>query len=523
MDILARGKYVLTSAAEGGVIEDGAVMISEGKVLEIGDYESLRKKYPRAEGKGNGGELLMPGLVDGHSHGSGLSSIQCGMTFDFLENLLMDWAYIPPVDPKLRTALSAVKHIRNGCTTMHLNYWGEEPNLLQNALSCIEGAKNTGIRLAYSPGGRNVNRLALDEGEFVKTLPEDLRRAVLPMISYDKEAFAEEYIELFDELYGRFNGEETRVLLGPSWAQGCTDDFLERVGEKADSLPKAMIHIHTLQTPVQKAYGLRKYGKSLLAHLDDLGIVGKRLVLGHAVFVSESDIGLLASKGASVTHHPSCNLAVRNGIAPVYELVKAGVNVSLGIDDKAINDDEDAIQELRMTDRLHRVSGFDLENTPALDARAVLRMGTVNAARVCGFEGEIGELKPGMKADMILVDIGEILEGVPYVRGYSERSPAGAGTPRGLDIAELFIHRAKGSHVNTTIIGGRVVMENRKILTVDVEGLAREAREQASRPLGAEQTAFADLLRKVKPHYQAWYRGWETMELEPFYAMNSRV
>jgi cytosine/adenosine deaminase-related metal-dependent hydrolase len=467
----------------------------------------------------------MPGLVDGHTHGSGLSSIQCGKLFDYLENLLLDWAYIPPVDPALRVALSAAKHVRNGCTTMHLNYWGEEPNLLENAIGCVEGAQRVGIRLAYSPGGRNVNRLALDEIEFLRTLPEELQRAVSPLIDYDKGAFVEHYLALFDELHGRFDGPDTRILLGPSWVQGCTDNFLLAVKERADRLGKTPIHLHTLQTPVQKAYGLKKYGKSLLAHLDDLGLVGENLVLGHAVFVNEGDIALLAEKRASVTHHPSCNLAVRNGIAPVYALVEAGVNVALGIDDKALNDDEDAIQELRLIHRLHRVPGFDLARTPALDARTVLAMGTVNAARVCGFEGEIGELKPGMKADMILVDLAEAL-------GDFAEPESTHGTPtraapvfqaQDLDIAELFIHRAKGSHVNTVIIGGRVIMEDRKFLTLDPASLAREAREQASRPIGAEQKSFADLLQKVKPYCHAWYRGWEDLGLEPFYPMNSRV
>jgi cytosine/adenosine deaminase-related metal-dependent hydrolase len=541
-DILARGKYVLASpsGAPGSVIDDGGVMISGGTILEVGGFESLKKKYPRAAVKGSGKQLLMPGLVDGHTHGSGLSSIQCGKLFDYLENLLLDWAYLPPLDPDLRVALSAAKHIRSGCTTMHLNYWGEEPNLLENALKCVEGARRAGIRLAYSPGGRNANRLALNEIEFVKTLPEDVRRAVSPLVDYDKGVFVEQYLALFDELHGRLNGPDTRIILGPSWTQGCTDDFLLAVKEKADRLGKVPIHLHTLQTPVQKAYGLKKYGKSLLARLDDLGLVGENLVLGHAVFVNEADISLLAEKGASVTHHPSCNLAVRNGIAPVYSLVKAGVNVALGIDDKALNDDEDAIQELRLIHRLHRVPGFDLSRTPALDARTVLKMGTVNAARVCGFGGEIGELKPGMKADMILVDLEEALDDFADRReqraastrersknrggsSIQQASTPQASTPPVLDIAELFIHRVKGSHVDTVIIGGRVIMEDRRFLTLDPAAISREARAQASKPIGAQQKAFADLLQRVKPYYQSWYRGWEDLRLEPFYPMNSKV
>ena len=510
MDILVRGRYVITDAASGenGILTDGAAYLSGGQVVEVGDCESLKKKYPQATVKGNGQQLLMPGLIDGHSHGWGLTLTQRGIDLDFLENGLIDWAFMINLDPGLSAIMSAVRHLRGGCTTMHHNNWGEEPNQLENAEKIIKGYQEVGIRLAYSPGGRNINRLALDDTEFFKTLPPDLQEFARPMVYHDKEAFVDAYFDLFEVLYSRYNNNDTRIIFGPSWAQGCTDKFLQRIKTRADELGKVQIHIHTLQTPIQKAFGMRKYGKSLLAHLDDLGLVDENLTLGHAVYLTESDIELLASKHASITHHSSCNLAVRNGIAPVYFLHKARVNVALGIDDKGINDDEDAIMELRMIHRLHRVSGFDLVSTPALNAFDIFKMGTINAARVCGFEGELGALKPGMKADAILVDLEEIMED-PWI------SPD-------LNIAEIFVHRAKGVHVNTAIVGGKVVMEDRKFLTVDVDQLYDEVRKQAAKGISPEQRRFAETLQKIKPYYHKWYEGWEKIDFEPFYMMNSR-
>jgi cytosine/adenosine deaminase-related metal-dependent hydrolase len=328
------------------------------------------------------------------------------------------------------------------------------------------------------------------------------------MVYFDKDAFVDAYFDLFEALHSRYNNDDTRVIFGPSWAQGCTDEFLQRIKARADELGKVPIHMHVLQTPIQKAFGLRKYGKSLLAHLDDLGLVDENLTLGHAVFLNESDIELLASKRASITHHPSCNLGVRNGISPVYFLHQAGVNVALGIDDKSINDDEDAIMELRMIHMLHRVSGFDLARTPALDGFDIVKIGTTNTARVCGFEGQLGALKPGMKADAILIDLEEIMED-PWV------SP-------NVNIAEIFVHRAKGVHVNTAIVGGKVLMEDRKFLTVDVDQLYQEVREQAAKGMNPEQKQFAENLLKIKPYYQQWYEGWGKLDLAPFYNMNSR-
>jgi cytosine/adenosine deaminase-related metal-dependent hydrolase len=355
---------------------------------------------------------------------------------------------------------------------------------------------------------RNENTLAYDDEKFFETLPPDLQEFCRPMVYYDKEAVVEEYFTLFEDLHGTYNGDDTRIIFGPSWAQGSTEAFLKRVKKRADELGKIPIHLHTLQTPHQKAYGLRKYGSSLLSWLDDLGVVDENLTLGHAVYLTEADIELLAKRGASTTHHPSCNLAVRNGISPVYHLLREGVNVALGIDDKGINDDEDAIMELRMIFYLHRVSGFDLAGTHPLDAFDVLKIGTTNAAKVCGFEGEIGALKPGMKADAALVDLEEIMND-PWM------SPD-------LNIAEILIHRAKGAHVNTVFVGGDVVMEDRKFLTVDVDQLYGEVRKQAEKGISRGQEEFARKLQRIKPYYHAYYRDWPQLDFKPFYIMNSR-
>jgi cytosine/adenosine deaminase-related metal-dependent hydrolase len=184
----------------------------------------------------------------------------------------------------------------------------------------------------------------------------------------------------------------------------------------------------------------------------------------------------------------------------------------MGLDDKTINDDEDAVMELRMLHKLHRVPDYDLR-TPALTAHEVLRMGTVNGARALGFGGEIGALVPGMKADMILVDLDRVLRD-PWL---TEELP----------IAEAFIHRAMGEDVATAIVGGRVVMEDRRMATLDVDALYREIRK-AARHIPPKQRRHAEMLQRLKPHYQAWYNTWLRPDLnreepaEPFYVLNRR-
>ncbi|NLY71031.1 MAG: amidohydrolase family protein, partial [Clostridiales bacterium] len=166
--------------------------------------------------------------------------------------------------------------------------------------------------------------------------------------------------------------------------------------------------MHVLQTILQKVYSQKKYGKSLIKHLNEIGLTANNVTYGHAVWLTEEDIEIMAATGTSVTHHASCNLNMRNGISPVIPLINAGVLVAIGLDDKGINDDEDLIQEMRLIHKPHRLSGFHFTSA-SLNAVHILKMATVNAAHVIGFSN-IGKLKEVNKADVILVNLDNVLE-----------------------------------------------------------------------------------------------------------------
>jgi cytosine/adenosine deaminase-related metal-dependent hydrolase len=510
VELLVRGRYVITSAARraAGVLDDAAVLVSGSTIAAVGEWRALRRAHPRARVIGNGKQLLMPGLVDAHSHGRALSPIQKGVLNDYLENNLLDWTFMPVFEPELTAALGAWRHLRSGCTTIHhMGFDTDGPQARGRCDTAIRTYLDAGIRLAFAPGVRNVDKLVLDGVAFLDTLPADLRAFVEPLVHLDGKRIEEEYFALFDHLNRRWASDDTRILLSPSWAQAVTESFLRRAKETADRLGKVPIHMHCIQTPVQKAFSFRKYGKSAVAWLDDLGLVDENLTLGHAIWVTDEDIDRLASRRASITSHPSCNLGMRNGLAPVHEMHRRGVNVAMGLDDKTINDDEDAVMELRMLHKLHRVPSFDL-TTPALDAYDVLAMGTLNGARAVGFGGWIGALEPGLKADMILVDLDRVLRD-PWMT-------------EDLPIAEAFVHRAMGEDVNTAIVGGRVVMQDRRLTTLDVDALYREIRK-AARAIGPRQRRYAETLQRLKPHVQAWYNGWLTPDaVTPYYVLNSR-
>ena len=512
MDRIVYGKYILSDASDtvNGLIKEGAVLVRGERIAEIGTFPELRKKYPQAELLGGTGDFVMPGIIDAHSHGRGISYVQKGIPYDYLENCLFDWVGVPNLPEDLDAQLMAVKHIRNGSTMLHMNKSVDlfDENVFDKAKTSIENYNKVGMRVAYSPGIKDVNALANDDEAFYETLPPKLQKAVRPMVFFDKAAAQDYYIDLFSEMREKLHQDMGNILLGPFWAHGCTDAFYEKIKIVSQKYGAVPMHIHTLQTPHQKAYGEQKYGKSLLAHMDELGIVDSNLVLGHAVYLNESDIACMAERHASITHHPSCNLIMRNGIAPVYEMVQKGVNVALGMDEKQINDDEDALHELRMIFYLHRMSGYELGETPALTPRQVLSMGTVNGAKIVGMEGRLGALRPGMLADLIVVDMKPIEED-PWI------SPDA-------DVLNTFIHRVQGRYVKHVMINGDVVMRDRKFTHIDVEGLYREVKEYMDAAYRKEPSGLRKIMMEVKPYYLKWNAGKVKRSEEVFYRLNER-
>ena len=511
--LLMRGRYVITDAAlDGcGLIEDGGVLIEGERIAETGAFAELQARNPQARVIGDGTQLVMPGIIDAHSHGHGISRIQTGVFFDYLENMILDWPWRVALPQELASPLTAVRHLRMGFTTVHHNGWDNMgAKALADARAGIVRYKETGIRLAFSPAVRNINRFACDEHEFLQSLAPDLRAMAEPFTAYDSDVVANEYMELFEALYAEHNSDFHHVFLSPSWAHGVTPDLMTRIKARADELGGIPLHIHTLQTPHQRAYGMMKHGKSLLAYLDDMGLVDRNVAYGHAIWIDQDDITLLAKRDASTTNHPSCNFHVRNGISPVYELLKAGVNVALGVDDKSINDDDDPFMEMRMLHKVHRVPGFDLENMPPPSAREVIEMSTLNGARTLGFEGSLGALRPGMFADALLVDMGAMMDD-PWVA-------------HDIDIPELVIHRAKGADVRTVIVGGRVVVEDRQFTDYDVEALFKEVRAYCDKGVPDAVAANADAMKALMPHHQRWHNAMlKHLDLsKPFYLMNGR-
>ena len=340
---------------------------------------------------------------------------------------------------------------------------------------------------------------------FYNPLSEDSRR-ILTALPPPGSLKAKDFVKAVSDLHNQHNSSMCRVGFGPMSPQWCTKDLLLEIKRTAQYLG-CPIHTHALQSIFQKIYGLEFFGKTLIAYLDDIGFLGEEVVIGHCVWPTEKDIEVLSRTKTGVTHHPSCNLRVRNGIAPVFHMLQAGVRVGLGIDSKTINDDEDFIQEMKVCFLLHRLPSLELDS-PHLTARQVFQMGTETNAGLLGYGCELGRLEPGRFADLVLLDYEKMC--FPFA------DPSH-------DPIEVLLYRGKGSDVHTVMVNGRVVVENGQLLTIDEDATGKRVAEAASRPRTAAENDLSRAIDELRREVVQYYKNWpQKIGLQPFFPVNSR-
>ena len=498
----------IVPAHDKSVILDGAVAIAGERIEAVGGFEDLSAKYPNADVIGGDQFLLIPGLINGHGHGRGLTDFQRGALDNTLESWLFDTRKYVPVSTYDDLALSAIRLLKCGVTTTMHNHLLKNPADFEAEFDeGLQAYRDSGIRLQFNPGVRNDNPFIYgDNAAFIEDLPEGLRKALTAPPPAGSLG-ADNFVDAVTTLHARHNTDMTRIGFGPLAPQWCTDDLLLEIRKAAENLD-APIHVHAVQSIFQKVYGLEFLGKTLVQHMHDIGFLGKGVVIGHCVWPTEDDIVLLAKTGTAVTHHPSCNLRVRNGISPAFHMLEAGVLVGLGLDGKSINDDDDMIQEMKICYLLHRLPSLELDSTH-MTSRQVFQMATENNAILLGYEKDLGRLEPGRLADMALIDHNAMAH--PYV------DPSH-------DPIDTLLYRGAGRFVDTVLVNGRVVVKSGKVLTIDEEEIGSRLAEAASRPRSAKEESIMQAMDTVKARVKAYYEGWtRKVDPAPYFKINSRT
>ena len=507
---LIRGKYVISPASSGGVAtrHDAAVYQEDGIIKDVGHYGELRERYQPDAELGGPDYAVIPGLVNSHHHGRGVTTLQMGTCDDCLEMwILAGWGR-RPYDHYLMTLYTALNMLESGTTTVMYNHpQTATATLKEDVDAVLRGFLDAGMRVAFSSYLRNQNRVVYTgDEEFLAVLPADLADDVRRYLSVT-EMSDDDYFAFCDEMCQEYHGHpsgKVRVLLSPANVQWNSDEFLLRCKEQAAG-HQTGIHMHLVESPYQKDYGIRTWGKTPVEHLQDLEFLGPEVSFAHAVWLTEGDIELLADAGATVCHNASSNLRLKNGIAPVNLMLAAGVNVAMGTDSTAINDDDDLLQEMRLVSKLHRQPGLE---APAITVDNVLAMATANAAAPTGFAGEIGALEPGRRADMVLIRL-DVLED-PYL-------------DPDLPAAELVLGRARSQDVSAVIVDGEVVLQDGVHGRASKADVARELREQLARPLEPETLATRRMAGRLSLYVERFYRSWPPAMGAPHYVYNSRT
>jgi 5-methylthioadenosine/S-adenosylhomocysteine deaminase len=418
VDLIISGGTVVTMDATRAIYDDGAVAVKNDTIVAVGQRRNLEAKYLAAQAIDAKGKLVLPGFINGHTHVP--MTLFRGLHDDVTLN---DWLYkyIFPAEKKnvneefvrWGTRLAAAEQIRAGVTTFADMYYFED--------AVAEETKAAGMRGVV--GETFIDFPAPDN----KTEPE--------MLSY-----TEKFLK-------KWQGDPLiHAAVAPHSIYTCSQKTLQDAGALARKY-HAPILIHVAEMKKEWEDSQKQNGMSPVQYLDKIGVLGPDVVSAHCIFVDEADRKTLAQRQASCVHNPSSNMMLASGVSPVAELRSAGVAVGLGTDGPAgSNNDLDLMEEMDLAAKLAKITKMD---PLAMNAKAVVEMATIEGAKALHMEKEIGSLEPGKKADLILIGLDEP-NAVPMY-----------------DIYAQLAYALKASDVETVIIGGRVVMRDRKLLTVN--------------------------------------------------------
>ena len=425
-DLIIKNGTILTMDSKNSILENGFLAIRGDGISHMGTGDMPSIKADKIiDAKGG---LVLPGLVNGHTHAA--MTLFRGLADDLP---LMQWLenYIFPAERNMDaefvhtgTLLALAEMILSGTTTFCDMYLFEE--------EVAKAAKKAGVRCLV--------------GEVLYDFPSP---------NYGSAGKGLEYTE---SLIQKWQDDPiVSIAVEPHSLFTCSPELLLASNELALKHRVPLI-INVAETLNEVSEIKGKYAKTPIEHLDFLGLLGAHLIAGHCVHLGQSDIKKMAEHGVKVVHNPESNMKLASGIAPVPELIKQGVTVGLGTDGCASNNNLDLFSEMDTAAKLHKVHAMD---PSVVDAVTVLRMATIEGAKALGLQDITGSLEIGKKADVIVIDTHK-----PHL------------TPM-YNAASHLVYAASGNDVTHSVINGQLVMEDRKLLTLDLDEIIARSREKS--------------------------------------------
>jgi len=428
VDLVVSGGTIVTMDGQRRVIEDGAIAVNHQAIVMVGPRAEIEAKYMARQEIDARGKLVLPGLINGHTH------VPMTLLRGLKDDVSLDvWLqkYIFPAEAKnvnesfvrWGTRLGAAEMIRSGTTTFADMYYFED--------AVADETKAAGMRGVL--------------GETFIDFPAPDNKSEAQMLAY-----TENFLK-------RWKGDPLiHAAVAPHSIYTCSKKTLKDAATLARKY-NAPILIHVAETKKELVESREKNGATPVQYLDRIGLLGPDVLAAHCVWVDETDRKILAERQVGCVHNPSSNMMLASGVAPVVEERAAGVRVGLGTDGPAgSNNDLNMMEEMDLAAKLQKVAKMDPQ---ALGAKDALEMATIEGARALHMEKEIGSLEPGKKADLVVLSL-DVPNAVPMYDVYSQT-----------------VYALKASEVKIVIIDGRTVLADGKVLTVDEARVVEKARE----------------------------------------------
>jgi 5-methylthioadenosine/S-adenosylhomocysteine deaminase len=453
---LIRNATVLAMAGpQGHEPFTGDILIEGNRIAAIGADLGGQPGATVIDGRGR---LVMPGLVNAHTHSS--ETFFRGRYEGLPLELWLLYAYtlllgprLPPRLLYLRTLLLAMESLKGGVTLLCDDFFDPPSHDLDRLGIVFQAYEDCGIRANVSSAVMNIHPLdAMAYGR--ETMPTDLQA----LLDYGPMISADAYVDYCKSAFAAFQdrADRLRFMIAPSAPQRCTPDLMLACDELARRMG-VPFHTHILETKTQAVTGLEFHGKSLIRHMHDLGLLHPGIAIAHSVWVSEDDIVLMGAAGCSVAHNAVSNLKLGAGIAPVRRLLDAGVNVALGTDGVSSNDTARIFDVMRTAALVQSATGPDYERW--VTAREILTAATIGGARSALLGDVTGSLEVGKRADLIMLRLNSY-----------------AFTPLS-DVVKQLVYAENGSSIERVMVEGEIVVEDGRLTRVDEAAILAEIRE----------------------------------------------
>jgi cytosine/adenosine deaminase-related metal-dependent hydrolase len=481
MEELKVGRLV-AEPGKAGPLYGATVRWRDGKIVEV-------QVSGHADDAGaDRGLLAMPALADAHDHARGLHHLAFGAKDQSFELWRVALYAHPPIDPYLNAALAFGRLARAGVSAvMHVYSSIFVERMVQDAEAIARAARDVGIRLAFVVPLRDKMTIGYGDDDDLLARHDPRDHEILRSTWLHNFLSPKEYKALVREIASRIEGATVRVQLGPNSPQCCTDALLEAIAEESAATNRR-ITTHLLETSTQREWADAAYpGHCFIRHLDRLGILSDRFIGAHGVWLRPEDIALMAERRAAIAVNTSSNLRLRSGIAPVAEYIKAGMRFAIGIDSFSIDDDDDALRELRVTHWLHSPH----HNSGPLTADRLFTAGMQNGFHAVTNSRQYGAVTPGMPADLIVLDYDAMAYDV--IDGMADEQ-------------DVLLTRANNRHIRHVFVAGRQVVRDGRVLGVDMEAVEKEVLAQA-RAASARMRELKPVMDRSMATLEKFYRA----------------